>query len=107
MPLAGAKAELQVHRVWRFEESGGAVEIDNDFSGARVNACERVGERDYKIVVSPENEPINPSPWYAFRVRADAEQEVRIRLAITASKARPWPYASSDGRTFTRMSARQ
>ena len=101
------KAGLQVHRIWRFEEQGGAVEIDNDFSGARVNACERVGERDYKIIVSPENEPINPSPWYAFRLRAEAEQEVRLRVVITASKARPWPYASSDGRTFTRMSARQ
>ncbi len=104
---AVVKAELQVRRVWRFDEPGGAVEIDNDFSGARVNACERVGERDYRVVITPENEPINPSPWYAFRLRAEAEQEVRIRLVIAASKARPWPYASADGRVFTRMSARQ
>jgi len=106
-PATEARAALQVRRVWRFDESAGAVEIDNDFSGARVNGCERVGERDYKIVITPENEPINPSPWYAFRVRAEAEQEVTIRLVIAASKARPWPYASTDGRVFTRMSARQ
>lgn len=104
---AAAKAELQVHRAWRFEEDGGFVEFDNDFSGARVNACERVGALDYKIVVSPENTPINPSPWYAFRVSGTVDREIAVRIVITSSKARPWPYLSSDGKAFVRASGRQ
>ena len=101
------RSELQVHRAWRFEEDGGAVEFDNDFSGARLNACERVGACDYKVVVSPENTPINPSPWYAFRVSGTVGREIAIRIVITSSKARPWPYLSGDGKAFTRASARQ
>jgi len=98
-------AELQVHRVWKFDEALGAVEIDNDFSSARVNACERVGALDYKIVTSPENTPINPSPWYAFRATSEVERTITVRIVVTTSKARPWPYLSADGKTFARVAS--
>jgi hypothetical protein len=100
------KAELQVRRRWAFEEPGGAVSIDNEFSGARVNACERVGPLDYKIVSSPENIPINPSPWYAFRISSAVEREITVRLVVTTSKARPRPYLSRDGKTFARVESK-
>ena len=103
-PAAVAVA-LQERQAWRFAEPYGAVEIDNGFSGARVSGCERVGPCDYKVVVSPENTPINPSPWYAFRVRSAVEREVMLRIAITSSKVRPWPYASRDGVRFERVAA--
>ncbi len=100
-----ATAELQVHRVWKFDEALGAVEFDNDFSGARVNACERVGALDYKIVTSPENTPINPSPWYAFRATSEVERTITVRIVVTTSKARPWPYFSADGKAFARVAS--
>lgn len=99
-------AELQARRDWIFEEDQGVVRIDNDFSGARVNACERIGPLDYKVVSSPENTPINPSPWYAFRVASAVEREITVRIVITASKARPRPYISTDGRTFVRVASK-
>ena len=105
-PVAqAARAELQVHRRWRFEEAGGAVEFDNEFSGARLNACERVGACEYRLLISPENEPINPSPWYAFRVSSAVEREVVVRLAVTVSKSRPWPWLSDDGRSWSRAAS--
>jgi hypothetical protein len=45
-----AKAELQERRAWVFDEEQGEVRLDNEFSGARVNACERVAPLDYRIV---------------------------------------------------------
>ncbi|MEY3143117.1 MAG: hypothetical protein RLY21_1610 [Planctomycetota bacterium] len=99
------KAELQVRRAWNFDEDGGAVRFDNEFSGARANACERLGALDYKIVTSPENTPINPSPWYAFRVTSATEREITVRIVVTASKARPRPYISIDGGPFMRVAS--
>jgi hypothetical protein len=66
------KAALQERRVWVFADPAPTVTFDNQFSGARVNACTQIGPREFKVLITPENEPINPSPWYAFRVRADA-----------------------------------
>lgn len=97
------KVELQERRAWRFEEDVGTVVIDNEFSGARVNACARVGPLDYKVVTSPENLPINPSPWYAFRVTSAVEREITVRIVITASRSRPRPYVSRDGVRFARV----
>ncbi len=107
---------VQERRSWRFDEDArgssgtrvGAVLIDNEFSGARVNACERIGPFEYKIVTSPENLPINPSPWYAFRVRREgveasaAPQEIVVRIVATSGKSRPWPHVSVDGGPFER-----
>ncbi|MDI9404047.1 MAG: M14 family metallopeptidase [Limnohabitans sp.] len=118
------KFAVQERRVWRFEETPldataepfGAVMIDNEFSGARVHACERIGPFEYKIVTSPENLPINPSPWYAFRVRREpphnaavkdveiAPCDIVVRIVITSSKSRPWPRVSIDGGPFQRVS---
>lgn len=106
-PAAAApKSELQQRRRWTFEEEFGSVTIDNEFSGARVNACERLGALDYKIVSSPENTPINPSPWYAFRVTSAVEREITVRIVITTSKARPRPYLSADGKSFARVASK-
>ena len=97
---------VQDRRRWSFEEEGGAVAIDNEFSGARVNACARVGPLDYTIVSSPENLPINPSPWYAFRVTSAVEREITVRIAITSSKSRPRPYVSRGGGPFERVATK-
>ena len=103
---AERRAEIQARRAWVFEEDQGDVRFDNEFSGARVNACERLGALDYKIVSSPENTPINPSPWYAFRVTSAVEREITVRIVVTTSKARPRPYVSADGKSFTRVASK-
>ena len=91
------KAALQERREWTFADPAPAVTIDNQFSGARVNGCTQVGAHDYRILITPENEPINPSPWYAFRVRAAAPTDVTIRIAIATAKSRPRARLSDDG----------
>jgi predicted deacylase len=94
-------AELQERRVWTFDAGSGVqVCIDNLFSGARLNGCEQVGPREFRLVVAPEREPINPSPWYAFRLRSSKPCEVTLRLVIATAKARPRAWASRDGRRW-------
>lgn len=103
----GARAAIQERRTWIFDADPFAmvpvVEFDNRFAGARLNDCTRLGPRDFRLVISPENEPINPSPWYAFRVLAHGEAELKLHLVITSSKARPRARTSPDGVRWTRV----
>ena len=106
LPAEGIAARLQERRAWPFDadEPAGvpAVRFDNLFEGARLNDCRRMGPRDFRLVVEPENDPINPSPWYAFRVRAAAETVLRLHLVFTASKSRPRARLSADGIAWRR-----
>ena len=107
-PQAAASAPsrtaiLQERREWAFAGASPAVTIDNRFPGARVNRCEEVGPHDYRITITPENDPINPSPWYAFRIVADAPTDVTVRIVIATATARPHPWTSPDGRAWSRV----
>jgi predicted deacylase len=96
-----ARAELQDRRVWTFDAGSGInICIDNLFSGARLNGCEQIGPREFRLLVAPEQEPINPSPWYALRIRSSKPCEVTLRLAIATPKVRPRAWASRDGRRW-------
>ena len=100
-PAVVVAAELQERRVWTFDAGSGInVCIDNLFSGARLNGCEQVGPKEFRLLVAPEREPINPSPWYALRIRSSKPCEVTLRLAIATPKARPRAWASRDGRRW-------
>lgn len=100
-PAVVVGAELQERRVWTFDAGAGInVCIDNLFSGARLNGCEQLGPKEFRLLVAPEREPINPSPWYALRIRSSKPCEVTLRLAIATPKARPRAWASRDGRRW-------
>jgi hypothetical protein len=72
------KVALQKRGTWTFSDPAPVVTFDNQFSGARVNDCTQVAPHDYRILITPENEPINPSPWYAFRVTASTSVEITV-----------------------------
>ncbi len=40
-----------------------------DFPGARLYACQK-GDTGPELVIAPEFAPVNPSPWYAYRITA-------------------------------------
>lgn len=101
--IAAIKVALQERKTWTFADPAPVVTFDNKFSGARVNDCTQVGPHEFKILVTPENEPINPSPWYAFRVKASAPVEITVRLAIATAKSRPRARISEDGIQWKRV----
>lgn len=81
----------------------GDVYISNEFYGARLSDIrfdpERRGEAGTYLIatIAPENAPINQSPWYAFRIWSDKEQEITIKMVYPDGKHRYLPKLSTDG----------
>lgn len=89
----------QVHRTYEF--AGDGVSFSNQFAGARLSNVERTGERAFTIKIDPENAPINMSPWYAFKVWADRDKEIRVRLVYPDfARHRYDPQISKDSRKW-------
>ena len=77
------------------EQAG--VKVLTDFQGGNINGCEFSSNGQLTISVVPESEPINSSPWYAFRLLADATTDVAIVLDYGNYKHRYTPDFSIDG----------
>lgn len=84
-----------LRKTWTFAEDG--VALDSDFEAARQSACTRESPLYYLLVTSPENRPINQSPWFAFRIRAEQPSKVTIRLNCEGTRLRYVPKISVDG----------
>ena len=70
--------KLQEKKNYVFSEEG--LTFDNLFAGARLNGVRKIDTKVYEVKIEAENEPINPSPWYAFRVQAERSQQVVVRM---------------------------
>ncbi len=92
---------LQEKRV--FEITQDKVKVDNLFDGARMNGISYLGKNRYEVVINPENAPINPSPWYAFRIYAEDSRTIDIELEYGKARHRYWPKISKDGKSWTRL----
>ncbi|MEW6305334.1 MAG: M14 family metallopeptidase [Verrucomicrobiota bacterium] len=99
------KVALQEHRTWEFKSAG--VRFNNQFAGARLNECEQVGDRTFRIVIRPEKAPINNSAWYAFQVVSRKPQFITVRLAYENGAHRYHPKASSDGKVWLPLAESQ
>ena len=77
-------------------ESG--ITADNLFDAARLNDFKETGTNQFEVPVLPENSPINMSPWYAFRLKAEEAKTIEIKLTYTegVGRHRYWPKLSSD-----------
>jgi N-acyl-D-amino-acid deacylase len=73
------------------------VKVLTDFQGGNISGCEFASNGRLTISVAPENEPINSSPWYAFRLLANATTDVAIVLDYGNYKHRYTPDFSIDG----------
>lgn len=101
--LAGAAAQAaapvavapQARGVWRFLDDG--VAFDNRQEGARLGGVRRAGDGRYGVAVTPETQPINPSPWYGFRVAAQRPRTVEIALDYGAFRHRYRPWLRREG----------
>jgi len=78
------------------------VTFDNRFAGAALYGVRKVAESSYEVTILPENTPINQSPWYAFKVRANAEKKITISLKYPEKiRNRYTPKISNDGKTWS------
>lgn len=98
--------EKQLRRVFAFEEDG--VYFSNRFDGARLNRVERTGGNEYAVHITPENAPVNMSPWYAFRVWSKKKREISVRLVYPEyARHRYAPLVSRDGLKWKPLAAKR
>lgn len=110
-PLAPAPASPDAP-VCRFE--GGAVFADFDAAG--IASCDSPAPGRLDIFVRPENSPINPSPWYAFRIQSERARPLAITLVYAEGRHRyapdikssegPWRRLAEDAVAVSRDGAR-
>lgn len=87
--------KLQEKKNYYFSDAG--LTFDNLFAGARLNGVRRLEANIYEVKIEAENEPINSSPWYAFRVQAERSQDVVVRMRYPGNvRHRYFPKMSRD-----------
>lgn len=75
---AGPGVEFQKKRTYAFEEA--QVYFSNEFNSARLNEVAALNDSTFRVLIRPENEPINRSPWYAFKVWSPQRKTVELIL---------------------------
>ena len=83
------------------------VSATNQFDGARLCDFIAINDSTYRIVSTPENEPINPSPWYAFKIWSDKAREVTLVFDYGDFAHRYFPKTSSDGHHWMAIDSAQ
>ncbi|MCB0844315.1 MAG: hypothetical protein KDE26_13765, partial [Bacteroidetes bacterium] len=87
--------EMQEKKIYAISEEG--IFADNLFDGARLNGFKFIEGDLFQATISPENIPVNNSPYYAFRIWSDSPKKIRLELNYTNGKHRYAPKISADG----------
>ena len=77
------------------------VRFDKAFSTGRFTSCEQLTDNKFLLTLTPENEPINDSAWYAFKVSAQEPQVIDVVMKVKGGKHRYPPKISVDGKNWT------
>lgn len=80
---------------WSFSDCG--TVFDAAFPRARLSECEMLSKGEYGLVIRPENLPVNDSAWFAFKVSAEVETSITVRLRCQGGRLRYRPKISTDG----------
>ena len=73
------------------------IYISNDFAGARLSGV-ALSNDTVTVLIAPENDPINPSPWYSFKVWSETEKLISLKLTYSNNAFhRYYPKLSRDG----------
>lgn len=80
---------------------GQGIYATNDFAGARLNGIVLTDDTLITALITPENTPINPSPWYAFKIWSEEETEISLKLTyLDGVYHRYYPRLSHDGQKW-------
>ena len=102
--LINVSFTVQAQNVENSKCDFGSVKFLSDFPTARLHDCaEKSG--NYYLYFSPETKPINPSPWYSFKVVSDKQRNINVFLNYTYAKHRYWPKLSRDGLRWDTLKA--
>lgn len=100
---ATEKVDTRNHAIipqWRGKQKLGNIIFDNDFEGARLNGITQNNDTLYTVIIAAENYPINPSPWYSFKISSQKPSVIWVHLTYLNAKHRYFPKISHDGKTW-------
>ena len=81
---------------------GGTIHLSNEFDGARMNGVASTGEKEITVLITPENTPINSSPWYAFKIWSDHPEKIKLKITYNEGVShRYYPKFSLDRQNWT------
>jgi len=84
-----------------FEIDNG-IFFSNDFDGARLNGLAVTDSDEISILITPENTPINPSPWYAFKVWSSTDRKITLKITYNDGAFNRYnPKVSKDGKNWS------
>ncbi|MCK5730103.1 MAG: hypothetical protein KAH68_03450, partial [Draconibacterium sp.] len=77
---------------------GNGIYCSNEFDGARLNGVVLTNDTVITALITPENTPINGSPWYAFKIWSETEKNIQLKITYSQGvNHRYYPKLSSDG----------
>ena len=83
---------------------GNGIYCSNEFDGARLNGVVLTHDTIATILITPENTPINSSPWYAFKIWADTDKNVILKITYNEGvNHRYYPKLSYDGQNWAKL----
>jgi cytosolic carboxypeptidase protein 6 len=90
-----AKINLQERKHFIF--NNGDLIFSNQFLTGRLTRIDQINDSTFNIFIEPENRPINPSPWYAFKIWSKNSRNIYLSLDYYPNKHRYDPKISRDG----------
>jgi hypothetical protein len=83
---------------------GKGIYASNEFAGARLNGIVLSNDTLITALITSENAPINPSPWYAFKVWSTEKRDIQLKLTYqNGAFHRYYPKTSKDGLNWKRL----
>ena len=83
---------------------GHGIYCSNAFDGARLNGAVLTNDSLISVLITPENSPINHSPWYSFKIWSEEEQAITLKLTYSEGvNHRYYPKLSFDGLNWERL----
>lgn len=83
---------------------GNKIYCSNNFNGARLNGAVLTHDSLITVLITPENTPINGSPWYAFKLWSETQKNVRLKITYNEGVShRYYPKISHDAETWSKV----
>jgi hypothetical protein len=83
---------------------GNGVYCSNEFAGARMNGVALTNKNEVCVLITPENTPINASPWYAFKIWSETKRNIRLKITYNEGvEHRYYPKTSMDGKNWNKV----
>lgn len=102
-PVPVNTTDHQISKQEKKQYAINGVYFDNRFDGARINDVVAQNDSTFRVTIRPENEPINFSPWYAFKVYADSSSTIYVELDYEKYKHRYHPKLSNNGTDWNKL----